>query len=281
MKLRIAACLIAVTIFSCTHATEKTGAARQQAVSSKPTSTSAAAAPLQFGYADATGKRLRALDYQEQPDALTRAACSGAEMLTLRFTGKKEATEDNTGRDSASNFDAGGGFYYQIVNGKTTEDTICLLTDERFLAGKTAAQVTPGADKPEKKTVERIAQAKQRPVKEAWGLARIAPDKIFYLVLFERAGDGALFSVVMATPSRLVFLDFPGSYKDEGSVWRVDDGGEIDPLFFDIVLAFDSAQGVGFMYSWRGAEGDSVSFVQEAGGAFRAVKTSYKYMSPA
>ncbi len=279
MKFQIAACLIAMTVFSCTNTPAKTEAAKQQAVSSKPTSTAAAGALLEFGFADRTGKRLSALDFQEQPGALTRAACPGSETLTIRFSGKKEATRENTGRNSAANFDAGGGFFYEVLSGKTTGDTICLLTDERFFAGKTAVPMS-GADKPDAKTVERIAQAKQRRVKEAWGMGRVAPDRQFSLVLFEPAGDSALFSIVMATPSRLVFLDFPGSYKDEGSVWRVDDGGEIEPLYFEIVLAFDSAQGVGFMYSWRGAEGDAVGFVQEAGEVFRTVKTSYKYMSP-
>ncbi len=108
-------------------------------------------------------------------------------------------------------------------------------------------------------------------MKDAWGLGRLAPDREFFLVLFERKDDTALFSIVMARPSKLVFLDFPGSYKDEGSVWRVDDGGEVDPQFFDMVLAFESGQGVEFMYSWRGAEGDSIGLVKEAGDVFRAI----------
>lgn len=278
MKHLVATCLIILIAFSCTNNPAGTeGAKRQQPAAVK---TTAALPPCEFAFADTTGKRLRALDHQEQPDSLTRAACPGKETLTIRFTGKKEGTQKNTGRDTAANFEAGGGFYYQILNGQTTADTVCLLTDERFFAGKTALPLLPGSEKPDASTKERIEKTKKRRVKEAWGMGRLAPDREFSLVLFERKDDQALFSIVMAAPSRLVFLDFPGSYEDEGSVWRVDDGGEIDPLFFDIVLVFETGQGIEFMYSWRGAEGESVGFVQEAGDVFRVIKSSYKYMSP-
>ncbi len=183
MKFRIAVCLIAIVLLSCTKTAERTSTPnqpqQQAAVSSAVTSTSGAGAPLQFGFADKTGKRLRALDFQEQPNALTRAACSGTEMLLIRFTGRKDASQANTSRDIADNFDAGGGFYYEIRSGEATEGITCLMTDERFLAGKKAVQVISGADKPDKKTMERIAQAKKRGVKEAWGLARIDPDRTF------------------------------------------------------------------------------------------------------
>jgi hypothetical protein len=277
MSLRTTAYLILVVCFFM-HALTKAEAAKQKPVPRK--AGGAAAVSYEFGFADTTGRRLIALDYQEKPAVLTRAACPENGPLTIRFTGKKERREQDTGRDTTKNFDARGGFYYQILDGKAMEDAICLLTDERFFTGKTARPVPSGEDRPDAKTIERIAAAKQRRVKEAWGKGRLAPDRKFHLVLFERKGDSALFSIVMATPSRLVFLDFPGSYKDEGSVWRVDDGGEIDPLFFSIEQVFESDRGIEFTYSWRGAEGDSIGLVREEGNVFRTVKTSYKYMAP-
>ncbi len=284
MRVRITACLIAAAFLSCTQTAERTNPPRQQQqqqrLSSTPTGTFEPGVPLQFGFVDATGRRLLTLEFQEQPQALTQAACSGLEMLPIRFIGRKEAAQADTGRDTAANFDARGGFYYEIQKGKTTEDTTCLLTDNRFLSGKIPVHVIYGSDKPDKKVRDRIAQAKKRGVKEAWGLARTEPDSSFYMVLFERQGDNALFSIVMATPSRLVFLDFPGNYKNEDSVWRVDDGGEVDPLSFSISLVFDSSQGISFMYTWLGAEGDSIAFVHEAGDIFRPVKSAYRYMSP-
>jgi hypothetical protein len=275
---RVLACLVVLIVCSCTNTPKNKEAAKRQPAFVQ--SAAAATVPYEFGFADTTGKRLLALDYQERPAALTRAACPGSGPLAVRFIGERKSWEEDTGRDTARNFDALGGFYYQITDGKTTEDTICLLTDERFFTGKKDLPLLPGEDKPDAKTLGRIAAAKQRRVKEARGMGRLAPDRELYFVLFERKGESALFSIVMATPERLVFLDFPGSYKDEGSVWRVDDGGEIDPLLFDIEQAFESARGVEFTYWWRGAEGDSVGLVQETGSSFRTIKRSYKYMAP-
>ncbi len=39
-------------------------------------------------------------------------------------------------------------------------------------------------------------------------------------------------------------------------------------------------EGVEFMYSWRGAEGDSIGFVKEAGDVFRDQRLLQVYVSP-
>ena len=125
-----------------------------------------------------------------------------------------------------------------------------------------------------------IAKKKKRNVSKSWWLETLGAGRTLHLVLFARKGMSALVSIVLYAPDRLIFLDFPGSYEDESSVWRVDDSGELQGWMFDVIAAFESDGKIGFAYSWVGAEGANIKYVSEKGSAFIEISGSYKYHSP-
>lgn len=241
------------------------------------------AAPYAFAVADSSGKRLRNLGtsqstHLENPASFTHAVCSDGPLLTIKYTGQREPAPDNTYRDTLDNFDKMGGHYYQVVDNKTDNDQICLMTDAGFYKErKLIATRSLFEEKLPAEAVSRIEKARGRKIKNSWGLADMGSGRKLYLVLFERVSDDALAGIIMVSSSSLVFLDFKGSYKDEDSVWRVSDGGEINDTMFSVKYAFEGKNGVEFAYGWQGPEGESIALVQQSAGQFIQLLDSYRY----
>jgi hypothetical protein len=123
----------------------------------------------------------------------------------------------------------------------------------------------------------RIEQAKKRKLDDSWGLSEIEGRGQLFLVRFARSGNEALAGIVLITPSKLVFLDFKGSYEDDTSVWRVSDGGELDHMMFDVFFVFETGKGIEFAYGWKAPEGESIELVRETGDVFVKLVDSYRY----
>lgn len=237
--------------------------------------------PYGFAVADGSGKRLRYLGTSqstalENPAFFTNAVCSGG-SLTIKYAGQKEAAPDSTYRDTVDNFDKMGGHYYEMINSKTESDDICLMTDNGFYNERKRLTGSTFQEKLSSEAKARVEKAKDRKIKDSWGLFGTEDGRQLFLVLFERTGNDALAGIVMVSPAKFVFLDFKGSYEDETSVWRVSDGGELDSLMFDILYAFQGKNGLEFAYGWKAPEGESIALVQESGGQFVQLADSYRY----
>lgn len=280
MKRLIFVSLILPLLIACPKAKEQEKKAEQ--IQQRPSAQVMQTAPYWFAVADGSGKRLRYLGTSqstalENPATFTNAVCSGGPLLTIKYTGQKEAAPDSTYRDTVDNFDKMGGHYYEIVNSKTESDDICLMTDAGFYNDRKRLASSTFLEKLSPDTKARIEKAKNRKVKDSWGLFGTEDGRQLFLVLFERSGNDALAGIVMVSPAKLVFLDFKGSYKDETSVWRVSDGGELDSLMFDILYAFQGKNGLEFVYGWKAPEGESIALMQESGSQFVQLADSYRY----
>ncbi len=281
MKKLVLVLLVVPLLTACPKTKEQTKKAEQ--AQQRPSAQVMQAAPYGFAVADESGKRLRYLGTSqstalENPASFTNAVRSDGRLLTIKYAGQKEAAPDSTYRDTVDNFDKMGGHYYEMVNSKAESDDICLMTDSGFYHER--KWIAPSSDIQEKLSAEarsRIEKARERKVRDSWGLFGTGDGRQLFLVLFERSGNDALAGIVMVSPAKLVFLDFKGSYEDETSVWRVSDGGELNSNMFDILSVFQGRNGIEFVYGWKAPEGESIALVQESGGQFIQLADSYRY----
>ena len=65
------------------------------------------------------------------------------------------------------------------------------------------------------------------------------------IALFEPYGDNLLMSIALKTADIIKLMDYP-VVGDGQSVWRVDDGGKIDPKLFSILFAVRAKEGLCF-----------------------------------
>jgi hypothetical protein len=127
---------------------------------------------------------------------------------------------------------------------------------------------------------EEIEKIKGRKVKSSWEIGVVGLEKTIYLILFERENDDMLASIVMKTPRKFVFKDYPAKYN-ESSTWRVDDGGSIYPDLFSILFASQTESGIVLGIKWAGAEGEVTTIFVENGDKFEDLNIgTSRYTSP-
>lgn len=127
---------------------------------------------------------------------------------------------------------------------------------------------------------EEIEKIKNRNVKSGWEIGVVGTDRTIYLILFERENDDMLASIVMKTPTKFVFKDYPAKYN-ESSTWRVDDGGSVYPELFSILFASETKTGIVLAIKWAGAEGENTTLFIENGDKFEELNIgTSRYTSP-
>jgi len=100
------------------------------------------------------------------------------------------------------------------------------------------------------------------------------------LVQYLPADSAQLVSLVLIRTESLAFEDYIGDRSEEGSVWRVDDGGAFNPHEFRIIAAFDSVGSLSIARSWAGQEGDNAVLYSVAGKQLVPILTAYRYWAP-
>ena len=91
----------------------------------------------------------------------------------------------------------------------------------------------------------------------------------------------ALASVVVRDGARLLFADFPAKFRGEGEdIWRVDDGGELDPQYIRVVFLLRRGASIVLGIDWAGTEGNDLSvFVSDVDRFTKAIE-DYWYRAP-
>jgi len=100
---------------------------------------------------------------------------------------------------------------------------------------------------------------------------------------FERSGQNALASDVLLDRDRLLFADYPATFRADGQdLWRVDDGGKLSPAGFQVVFVAQDGQQYGLALSWAGTEGRSLAvfLLSGSGSALDRVIDDYWYHTP-
>ena len=180
----------------------------------------------------------------------------------MTFERRQEGEEP---RQTARNFDRLAGHVYR-VQGKVAGGTTCFLATDEL-----APLTTEGAD------CKQVAPARQRPVARCWALSGSPA----LLVQFAHQGRAALASVVVRDGARLLFADFPAEFKGEGEdIWRVDDGGVLDPQYMRVVFLVRRGSSIVLGLDWAGTEGNNLTVFVSDGSGFHRVIEDYWYRAP-
>ncbi|WP_242615230.1 hypothetical protein [Paenibacillus solani] len=204
-------------------------------------------------------------------------------LLTVRYSGKQQATPEDDGRQTVHNFNDQAGQLYEVTEGAAEPNETYFIIPESQLPAEallTIQRVDPkhaGADEQE---LRKIKESKGREVEQAWPLIELPDGKSVYLVQFVRLGDDMLASLAVKDGDTWLYHDYPATY-DPYSTWRVDDGGEVQPELFTFLFAAKSTSGLVLGVQWMGTEGENVSLLSVTDQAITDLGLSYgRYMAP-
>lgn len=238
-----------------------------------------------FGYADETGRLLLVEPDPTMeavnPATITLAIGEGGQRLSVKHVGTQQRDDQDNGRQTANNLKHRAGELFEVEDGEAVPNATYLLLDGKALPQSAVLNVQPLTDQAaEQEKVQQIEAAKSRKVQQAWKLATIDEGQSLYLIQFEREQDSMLASLAIETNGQLMFMDYPATY-DENSTWRVDDGGEVTPDMFSVLLAARTAEGMVIGIEWWGSEGQIVKFLSQRAGQITELElSSGRYMSP-
>ncbi|GGD67204.1 hypothetical protein [Paenibacillus nasutitermitis] len=243
--------------------------------------------PHTFAFSDESGTRL--LGYPaEKPDSmetvkqLNYAIGDNGNVVAVRFLNEQKYDDQDSGRQTARNFDHTAGMLFEITDGKAVPNESYYLVNDKDFPLDALAAIQPAEDYPamDDALADKAAKQSGHQVELAAKLADIGGDKEFYFIKFKREGDQALASLVLKDGDTLAFKDFPAEYN-ESSTWRVDDGGEISPHVFSLMFAAESANGTVLGVKWLGFEGENQMLFMEDGQTLKELDISGgRYMSP-
>ncbi|KAF5281391.1 hypothetical protein FQR65_LT14729 [Abscondita terminalis] len=191
------------------------------------------------------------------------------------------STDGDNGRQTADNFDKSAGFLYQLKENKLTSSaTAVILTDKAFLSSRKV--LIPHAAKDAgtmPAAVQKLVAEKNRKVKNFKNIAQFDEKTIISIVEFEVKNDSALAVLVYSSPEKTINQEYKAKY-DDMSTWRVDDGGNFNMDYIDILYAFVYKDNIELVLSDMGAEGYNVTYLKEKAGVFVVAKESYGYSAP-
>ncbi|WP_042202641.1 hypothetical protein [Paenibacillus camerounensis] len=244
-----------------------------------------------FGFAGEAGRQIlvtrEANGEEGQMQALDAAIGSSGQVLKVRFAEWQSGNDQNNGRELAVNLPNISGYVFTADGDAAVPDETYYLVDSSAFNLEALIPVEPepaeSEQLPEADPVRNsITDAKHREIYSAWKLASLPPGRELYLVQFVRQNKDMLFSLVLEEEGKLSFMDYPAEITDnEYSVWRVDDGGEIIPQMFSLLLAARTADGLLLGVNWFGAEGINSFFLKQSGEMFKELDIQYgRYTSP-
>ncbi|GGF71581.1 hypothetical protein GCM10010912_15870 [Paenibacillus albidus] len=243
-----------------------------------------------LGFGDTTGKRILITDgagKEQQMSKLTLAVGHNGQTLKVKYLNWQPASEDNTARETAVNIPNLSGYLYAVEEGAAAPNETYYMADDSVFDVEALVSVTPAAKDTEAPAVDEaigstIATAKGREILRIWKLADLGTEGEVYVTQFVRDGNDMLFSIVLKSGEDYTYMDYPAVIQgDEYSVWRVDDGGEITPEMFSVLLAARTEQGILLGLNWWGAEGVSTFFLNQDGEQFKELDIQYgRYISP-
>lgn len=237
-----------------------------------------------FGFTNETGKLIILPGRVEEVqglDDISKAIGENGNVLTVRYLGPQKGNEKDNGRLTSRNFDNLEGHIFEVTEGAAIGDeTYYLVSEDGFNIRSVLDSQEGSGSEIDLAAKEEIEGIKNRKIQDSWEIGKLEKDKSIYLVLFEREQDDMLASIVMKTPSKMVFKDYPAKY-DASSTWRVDDGGSIYPEMFSILFASKTETGILLGITWIGAEGEVTTLLKENGDAFEELDIgTSRYTSP-
>lgn len=237
--------------------------------------------PFYFGLSNAKGNQVIIYDNNANIPHQLYAILPSGEKCLLNFVEKRARKPEDTGRQTANNFDNIGGVVFQTSHECLIGNRTIILIDPDSLDKHKPIPVKPNALPPlENADISRIETSRKLKIKSSWSLAGLSSNATIALVQFFPQGNSNIACLVLITKEGIVFEDYTGNTKDANSVWRVDDGGIFNPRDFKILAAFQSPYGLELIRAWSGPEGENSVLLREEGATFIKVLTQYRYWVP-
>lgn len=217
------------------------------------------------GYANADGSQIIALSETLGGDRTlieyTYAVGEGAYPIVYdRF---QEGDGEDTGRQTAVNFDHEPGCIYRVLEGTAVPDETCLLlTQAAYERADILERVESRAPAVPDSLTASCAALAGRPVKDDWLLAEYGNGLRVSMVEFERRGADLLAWLVLEEGETLAYCAFPATLSGDGYTgWRVGDCGELDRTALYALAALQDQRGTVVYLGWRGEEMELVKAV--------------------
>lgn len=223
-----------------------------------------------FAFANQAGDKLLTFSQIEDESALASldvAIGTNGQYLNIAYLQKQNSNANDNFNANAYNFDNYEGYLFEVTGTSASADETYLLTTKASVPAD--ALLVSSLSGPVVLTHEHeveIGNEKGRTATDGWVLASYADNSQLLLVVFEPQGDEYLFCIVLKTAEgQYKFKEYPATSDDGQSVWRVDDGGNVDPTLFNIILSAYTNNGLVTLISWAGAEGEVDLFLMESG----------------
>jgi hypothetical protein len=211
----------------------------------------------------------------------------GSKAIPVTFDAWQEEATQDAGSEDIPYFDRQQGFVYTAKDNRLRKNGTYLLSTPGPLADALVTLTgTPGNPWDQNdivpmpgETIKKIEALKERGTDETQLLAKTEDGGMIGLVLFDRLGNEALFSIVYIDETQALFWDNPTEYIDDigDAMWRVDTVG---PGYFDVLFLARVDEGLMLMLNWGAFEGEAIILLYEEDGAFMSSEASlyYRYM---
>lgn len=233
---------------------------------------------ITFGFSNEKGNQILAFEENTNPKWFTQTFDNQGNTALINFVKTQKGNESGVNQTSF-NFDNCTGQIFKIGNGKKfNTDISSILFNEEFSKNHQAISVKT-LEKPQVidskiKTV--IAAERKRAIKSAWKIADLGENLSAYIVVFVPKKDSVLASLVIGGKQYL-YRDYPAKY-DEGSTWRVDDGGEFPNDAIRILAVFRNQKSeLEVITEWAGAEGANIEYFKFVAGKVEVIKEASRY----
>ncbi|AFK01600.1 hypothetical protein Emtol_0446 [Emticicia oligotrophica DSM 17448] len=232
---------------------------------------------LAFGFTNENGNKVIAFEEGMNSQSLTNVIDNHGNNYELVYENIQKGNENGVNLIPSNFNDCAGEVYKLKGNKKLNPDYSTVLVNAAFLETRKTLPIK-SFNQPEQIDESNklsIQNDKKRKIKQAWKIAEINNQQAF-IVIFEPKKDSVLASLVIGG-EKLIYRDYPAKY-DEGSTWRVDDGGEFPNDAIKIIGAFLNANNeLEIVIDWQGAEGANIEYARANSNVFETVKEGARY----
>lgn len=272
-----------------------TGGAVPQMTPAPVVATPLQLAPGTFGFANAEGSLLLAMEAIALPAAIHSTVCPGAPARAVAAAGHQPHGTHDTGRQTAANFREQSGDRFRVTGAPVPIDVSCFLTaDSALVAGLLPLETPPEPPRPSMRRpaapvalcdsawTAPVATARGRAIAQCWPMGQVPGGPVLFAVRFVTRDTNALASLVALDGPTRWYHDFPAVDHGKGqAVWRLDDGGTFPAAAMRIRFV-SRVRGVLVVgMTWDGAEGENAYLLAaDSSGAFRTLQHTYRYTAP-
>lgn len=232
---------------------------------------------LTFGFSNENSDKILAFEEGLKTDEFTQTIDNQGNVAAIKFESSQKGNESGVNLVSANFKNCAGQVFSVSKNKKVQNNLSSVIFNDTFLKNhslvsvKTLTQPT----KIDEANKNKIATERKRKIKKAWKIADLGNESAF-IVVFESKQDSVLASLVIGGKS-YIYRDYPAKY-DEGSTWRVDDGGEFPNDAIKILAVFRNQAGeLEIITEWAGAEGANIEYTKVNKNRFETIKEASRY----